>query len=320
MTNAIAPNSRNRIRPIWLLLALLLSALNVSSAPRKKQVPGPEELIQRAAENEVAALKQPLPCSYFQRLEWNWGTETRRVFQTSEGAASRVVEFNDEPLGPDQLAKQIGALQKLLADRDTRKHALEEDQAETRRRIHMMEAFPQAFLFQPDGDALGGLLKFTFSPKPGFSPPSRESQVYRGMTGSVWVSPGSQRLARIEGVLTKDVSFGWGIFGKLDKGGRYEIEQKQTSPGVWHITRLELDVKGRVFLGGFRLQRDERDTEFRRTPPKLTFQTAVEFLLQSPSGPAKGAFPMESKKNQEERDPRNKTAQPPLLKAQPKIL
>jgi hypothetical protein len=297
--NAIAPNSRNRIRPIWLMLALLLSATILSSAPNKKQVPAPEELIRRAAENEVAALKQPLPCSYFQRLQWSWGTETRRVFQAFDAAASRIVEFNDEPLGPDQLAKQIGALQKLAADRDARKHALEEDQAETRRRIHMMEAFPQAFIFQPEGDAPGGLLKFTFTPKPGFSPPSRESQVYRGMTGAVWVSPGSQRLVRIQGVLTKDVSFGWGIFGKLDKGGRYEIEQKQTSPGVWRITRLELDVKGRVFLGGFHLQRDERDAEFRRTPPKLTFRTAIEFLLQSPSGPAKGSFPIESKKEEE---------------------
>lgn len=294
-------NSRTRTGPMWAILVLLLSVISASSAPKKKQAAaGSEELIQRAAQNEVAALKQPLPCSYFQRLTWNWGTETRRVFQTSEGAASRIVEFNDEPLGPDELAKQIGGLQKLLADRDARKHALQEDQAETRRRIRMMEAFPQAFVFQADGESLGGLLKFTFTPKPGFSPPSRESQVYRGMTGSVWVSPSSERLARIEGVLTKDVSFGWGIFGKLNKGGRYEIEQKQTNHGAWHITRLNLDVKGRVFLGGFRLQRDERDAEFRRTPAKLNFQTAVEMLLQSPASPAKGAFPVESKKGSED--------------------
>lgn len=276
---------------LWIL-GLVLASIGAGSAANKKQAPtDAEALIQRAAENEVHALKNPLPCSYFQRLQWSWGTETRRVIQTDEAAPSRIVEFNDEPLGPDQLGKQIGSLQKLLADRDARKHQLEEDRAETRRRVRMMEAFPQAFVFNPAGEAPGGLLKFTFSPKPGFSPPNRESQVYRGMTGTVWVSPKAERLARIEGVLTKDVSFGWGIFGKLDKGGRYEVEQKQTSPGVWHITRLNLNVRGRVFLGGFRLQRDERNADFRRTPPKMTLQTAVELLLQSVTGPAKGTFP-----------------------------
>jgi hypothetical protein len=276
---------------VILILCFFLAAANQAGGAKKKQAPtDAEAMIQRAAENEVAALKDPLPCSYFQRLQWNWGTETRRVIQTRDAAPSRVVEFNEEPLGPDQLAKQIGSLQKLLADRDARKHQLQEDQAETRRRIRMMEAFPQAFVFEASGEA-GGLLKFTFTPKPGFSPPTRESQVYRGMTGTVWVSLKAERLVRIEGVLTKDVSFGWGIFGKLDKGGRYEIEQKQTSRGVWHITRLNLDVKGRVFLGGFRLQRDEQNADFRRTPPNMTFQTAVELLLQSPDGPARGTFP-----------------------------
>lgn len=276
---------------LWIL-GLLLASIGASSPAKKKQAPSDAEaLIQRAAENEVEDLKNPAPCSYFQRLQWSWGTETRRVMQTRDAAPSRIVAFNDEPLGPDQLAKQIGSLQKLLANRDARKHELEEDQAESRRRIRMMEAFPRAFVFEPAGEAPGGLLKFTFTPKPGFSPPSRESQVYRGMTGTVWVSPNAERLARIEGVLTRDVSFGWGIFGKLDKGGRYEIEQKQTSRGVWHITRLNLDVKGRVFLGGFRLQRDEQDAEFRRIPANMSFQTAVELLLQSPDGAAKGAFP-----------------------------
>jgi hypothetical protein len=277
---------------VWIL-GLVLVSVSAGSPGNKKQGPSDAEaLIQRAAENEIKALKNPAPCSYFQRLQWSWGTETRRVIQTRDAAPSRIVEFNDETLAPDQLSKQIGSLQKLLADRDARKHQIEEDQEETRRRIHMMEAFAQAFIFEPAGEAPGGLLKFTFSPKPGFSAPSRESQVYRGMTGTVWVAPKAERLARIEGVLTKDVSFGWGIFGKLDKGGRYEIEQKQTGPGVWHLTRLNLDVKGRVFLGGFRLQRDERDAEFRSTPVNITFQTAVELLLQSPAGPAKGAFPM----------------------------
>ena len=35
------------------------------------------------------------------------------------------------------------------------------------------------------------------------------------------------RIAKIDGTLYKDVSFGWGIFGRLDKGGRFVVEQAQ---------------------------------------------------------------------------------------------
>ncbi|MGH9567464.1 MAG: hypothetical protein ACRD4I_15890, partial [Candidatus Angelobacter sp.] len=234
-----------------LIIALLSSCFVLAEPTRKqkKEVADPATLIQRAAGKEVAALEEPVPYSYFETIQWSWGTETRRVIETREGRADRIVEFNDEPLGPDQLGKQIGRLQRLLIDRDARKHDLEEEHSEVQRRIGMMKAFPQAFLFQPDGKDTGGLLKFIFVPNPKFSPPNRESQVYRGMSGTVWVDPAAERLTRIEGRLTKDVSFGWGIFGKLYKGGQYEIRQEKVAPEIWRIAQLNLNLKGRVFLG-----------------------------------------------------------------------
>jgi hypothetical protein len=104
--------------------------------------------------------------------------------------------------------------------------------------------------------------------------------MYRGMEGTVWVEPKHERIVRIEGRLVKDVSFGWGILGKLNKGGIYEIGQTQVSPGIWRITTLNIDVKGRAFLlNSFRLFRQESNSQFRPTSPSTTYRDAVEALL-----------------------------------------
>jgi len=154
-----------------------------------------------------------------------------------------------------------------------------------------MQAFPQALLFEPAGEGPPGTLKFSFRPNPEFSPQDRETQVYRAMRGTVWVHAEQERIVKIEGVLTKDVSFGWGILGKLHKGGKYAIAQEQISAGVWRIVRLDLDLKGRVFLGGFRLLRKEHNDQFERTPEETTYREAVEVLLRSPAGPVKARNP-----------------------------
>lgn len=276
------------LRCLALLMSWILLTGAKGSLGKKNYAAGdPELLVQRAAAHEVEALESPLEYQYFERLTWNWGAETRAVIETREGRADRIVEFDDMPLAPDQQEKQEHRLQKLLIDRNAKKEELNEQRSEARRRVRMMKAFPQAFLFEPAGEGAAGILEFHFRPNPKFSPHDRETSVYRGMQGTVWVDPQEERLIGVKGVLAKDVSFGWGIFGKLYKGGTYEIEQTQVSPGVWRITELDLDLRGRIFLGGLRLLRKERNMDFAPTPDGTTYFEAVQMLLKSPDGPAR---------------------------------
>ena len=104
--------------------------------------------------------------------------------------------------------------------------------------------------------------------------------MYRGMEGSVWIEPVQERIVRIEGRLVKDVSFGWGIVGRLNKGGIYEIAQTQLSPGKWRITLLDIDLKGKMFLiNSFRFQRKETNSRFHPVSSDMTFQEAVKNCL-----------------------------------------
>jgi hypothetical protein len=266
-----------------LLLITLLACATAAAQPAPTPATTEQlELIEHATENELQALEHPAPFRYQERLEWSWGTETRSVIETSEGRADRIVQFSDGPLSSEQQAKQERRLKKLLSDHDAVKNELQDQKAETQRRIRMVRAFPRAFFFDFVGRE-NGLLLFEFRPNPEFSPKDRETQMYRGMEGKVWVEPVHERIVQVQGKLVKDVSFGWGIVGRLNKGGIYEISQTQLSPGIWRITTLNVDVKGRMFfLNSFRFMRRESNSHFRAVSASLTYPAAVQALLTGP--------------------------------------
>ncbi|SRR5579871_3098720 len=292
----------------WALVALFFFAILISSATAAEKTKGTASadqlaLITRATERELRALEHPMPFQFQERLEWNWGAETRSVIETPQGRADRIMLLRDEPLTPEQQEKQTHRLEKLLSDRDAVKSELQDQNAEIQRRIKMVQAFPRAFFFDFVGREKG-LLHFGFYPNPEFSPKDRETQMYRGMEGTLWIDPAQECIVQFEGKLVKDVSFGWGILGRLSKGGIFEIAQTQLSPGTWRITSLNVDVKGRIFLlDSFRYVRRETDTRLRPTPESMTYQAAVKALLAEPSvsdrdKPAGPPAPSPSRKHQ----------------------
>jgi hypothetical protein len=279
---AVFRQHKHRIITTLLLFTSLFASTAFAETTRGTASAEQLELIAHATEIELQALETPTPYEFQERLEWNWGTETRSVIETPEGRADRIVLFRDEPLTPEQQEKQQHRLEKLLSDRDAIKGEIQDQKAETQRRIKMVQAFPLAFYFDFAGREKG-LLHFAFRPNPEFSPQDRESQMYRGMEGSLWIDQAQERIVQIQGKLVKDVSFGWGILGRLSKGGIYEITQTQLTPGKWRITSLNVDMKGRILLlDSFRFIRRETDTRLRPTPASMTYQAAVTALLATP--------------------------------------
>jgi len=270
-----------------ILFATLLSSTTPAQTTKGTATSDHLELISRATENELHALEHPVPFQFQQRLEWNWGTETRSVIETGEGRADRIVLFRDEPLSPEQQNKQQHRLEKLLSDRDAVKNELQDQKAETQRRIRMVQAFPMAFFFDFIGQE-NGLLRFNFHPNPEFSPKDRETQMYRGMEGTMLVEPEQERIVQVSGKLVKDVSFGWGVFGRLSKGGIYEIKQSELSPGTWRIATLNVEVKGRIFfLDSFHFLRNESNSRYRTVQSAMTYRAAVKALLTASPLPEK---------------------------------
>jgi len=265
------------------ILALVLLSLLLHEAVAQK--PDYNALLRRCSQHEKEALEHPQAFQFLQRVEMDWGSETRAVIETTQGTVYRIIAFHDQPLAPDQQKKQQQRLTRLLNDEKALRDEVADQREETMRRRLMVATLPDAFIFQFAGVEPDGRLKFTFTPDPKFSPKDRETQVYKGMRGAMWIDPTYERISAVQGELFKDVSFGWGILGRLHKGGQFEVVQTQIVPGVWRITTLNLDFKGRAFLfSGLRILRKETSKKFAATSSGMTARAALTQLL-SQTGP-----------------------------------
>jgi hypothetical protein len=156
--------------------------------------------------------------------------------------------------------------------------------------LRILKALPDAFCYEFAGtessqDGLGKegdqLVRLNFRPNPSYSPPSSVEQALTGMQGYILIDPKVKRLARIDGTLFKEVSFGWGIFGRLDKGGTFRVQQADAGDGHWAITQMNLKLTGKILmLKSLNLASDEVFDDFQRMPDNLPFARAVS-LLQS---------------------------------------
>jgi hypothetical protein len=270
--------------------ALVLVVVVILLRQAGAQQPDYAALLRRCSQHEKEAMEHPHQFQFFEREQLEWGSETRAVIETKEGRVDRIVALNDRPLSPDQEKKQQQRIARLLNDPEALRDEVASQRRETRRRELMVATVPDAFLVEFSSVEPDGRLKFTFSPDPKFSPRSREAQLFKGTRGLLWIDPKQERIAAVQAELFKDVNFGWGIVGRLSKGGRFEVVQSQVSPGVWRITTLSVDFKGRAFFfKPLRFLSRENSTGFIPTKPDMSLRSALAQLLsQSASARATG--------------------------------
>jgi len=103
--------------------------------------------------------------------------------------------------------------------------------------------------------------------------------VLTGMQGYILIDTNRHRIAKIDGTLSQEVRFGWGVLGHLDRGGHFLVEQAEVIKGDWEITRMSLSFTGKVLLfKSLNFKSDEVFTNFRSVPSNLNFVQGVELL------------------------------------------
>ena len=100
-----------------------------------------------------------------------------------------------------------------------------------------------------------------------------------GMEGHLLIDQNAYRIARIEGRLVREVAFGWGILGHLDRGGHFLVEQGDVGDVAWEIYRMNLSFTGRILLlKHIDIRSNEVSSNFLRVPDDLSFAQGVELL------------------------------------------
>ena len=240
------------------------------------------ELLERALATELRAARDAShPMRYRLRKSSPRLTSTKEIFETKDGAVARLVSINDKPLSQADEQKEQARLDALLADPSRQRHRKQTEDQDTARALKVLRALPSAFLYQFAGTGAGPtgkVAKFTFKPNPNFIPPDLETQVLTEMTGEVWVDFAQERVTRLEGHLQQDVDFGWGILGRLNKGGWIVIEQADVSGRQWRIVRFQMVMSGRVLFKTKSFDTVEEETQFASLPAGLGYQQAIQML------------------------------------------
>jgi hypothetical protein len=273
--------------PVWIVL-LAASTLARQPAPTASR-PDPAEIVREAVKNEIKSSSDPNLRFMFRETKTTpKGSETKLYVETKEATAGLVVARDGKPLTPEQRRVEEGRVARFLGDPEELKKKRKQEREDAARTMRIVRAIPDAFQFEyageePSDPRVGKpgdlLVKLKFRPNPGYQPPSRVEQVLAGMKGVIYIDDARHRIARIDGTLFKDVAFGWGILGHLDKGGHFLVEQQEIGGGRWEISRISLDFTGRILLfKGLSIKSTQVFSDYRQVPSDLTFAQALELL------------------------------------------
>jgi hypothetical protein len=270
------------------LAAWLAIATGVMLYGQEAPSESPTELMRQTVGNEIRSNNGEAKFMFKDHKETPHGSQTKLIAETTDGTAGLLVAVNGKPLTPGQREAEEARLDGLLRNPAELKKKQRAEREDAERTTKIMKALPDAFLYQRDGTEISSegvgnpgdeLVRLTFRPNPKYDPPSRTELVLTGMRGYILIDANRHRIAKIDGTLFKEVSFGWGILGHLDKGGRFVVQQGAISDGDWEITRMDLSFTGReLFFKKLAIKSKESFSGFRPAPPNLTFAQAVELL------------------------------------------
>ncbi len=289
MHNPVMANSiLRRVFPVTLWI-LLTSASFGGQPPSISSYHDPQELVRKAVQNEVKAATDDGAHFLFRSIKTTpKGSTTRLYVETKEATAGLVTAYNDRPLTAEQRHEEEARVERFIKDPEELQKKREQERANAERTMRIVRALPDAFLFEFAGTEQGAegmgrvgapLVKLKFQPNPRYQPPSRVEEVLTGMQGYVLVDAASYRLARIDGTLFKQVGFGWGILGHLDRGGRFIVQQQEVGDNFWEISNMTLNFTGKILLvKSLSVVSTEVFSGFKRVPPDLTFAQGVELL------------------------------------------
>lgn len=225
------------------------------------------------------------------------------IIETPQGDVALLLGVNGVPLSAAGRQAERTRLNTLDANPDLQQHRLKREQADAARVDELLKLLPDAFVYhydstvacdvttQPsvmvpgtvartrDAEAQKQCYHMTFTPNPDFDPPNIEAKILKGMAGEIWIEASDERLYRLNAHLVEDVDFGWGIVGRLDKGGTVFLEQTDIGDQEWELTRMKLNLTGKALMvKPLSYRMTEELGRFAPVPPGTDYHAAIRML------------------------------------------
>jgi hypothetical protein len=256
--------------------ALLLCAVPILRAQNPAE--SPHDLVKDVVYNELQERRQISLWQYREEKRVASQTTTQQEVETRSGIVHRVLARQGQPLDLGAQKKETDRLNNLLRNSGEQARMKQEAQSEEQRLQRLMSAMPEAFLYTYDGMTEGNL-RLKFQPNPAYNPQTYEARLYHALAGEIWIQPRVKRLVKIDAHILTEVDFGYGLLGRVEKGGSFQIVRQQVAENRWKTSVLDVHISGRIVL--FKaISKDQRDvrTDFQPVSDDLTVPGAVALL------------------------------------------
>ena len=304
-----------RVQSVAVMLALgasILSARLLVAAQNNTAQVSPIDLVREAVNNEVASNTSSGRHFMFKDARKTAHlNQVKLVVETRDATAGLLIANDGRPLSPEERKQEEARLANYVQNPQELSKKRKQEKEDADHTMRILKALPDAFLYEPEGSEPGTaavghpgdeLVRLKFRPNPNYDPPTRTEQVLTGMQGYLLIDATEKRLAEINATLFKEVGFGWGILGHLDRGGRFLVEQADVGGRNWEITHMELSFTGKIlWVKKLSIQSSDTFSDFQPVPSDLTFAQGVELLKkQASQTDASGKVKPNPKKNGDE--------------------
>ena len=272
------PSKPLRFLPGACSCVLLLAASALGQSLPSSGDASAKDLVRTVIANELRSQTNESHWMYRVEREEQGKKTEKQVIQTAQGPIDRLMSVDAHPLTASQEQEETNRIQHLINDSAEQRKNEQARKREAEQCKEVFKMIPEAFIFHYAGTE-NNLLKLAYQPNPDFQSESRAAKVFHNLQGEMWVEPTQRRLVRMSGQLVADVKFAGGLLGYLQKGGHFDVQQKELTHGEWEITSLVVDMQGKALLfKSISVQQKERRTNFQTVPGTLTYAEAADML------------------------------------------
>jgi len=215
---------------------------------------------------------------------------TSRVFPAGTGIAHIALGPDATPANAaaykSEMEKLLDSLTWAAAGGKAQREAYEKVTKKQKERADLIDQTRNAFIFTYLGEETRGsytLQKYRMEPNPSYRPPTRSALLFSKVTGTVWLDEASGQMARIEGEVTDDISFG--IFlGKVYKGSRFMQDRYEFAPGIWLPSYSQYDFDARKLFSQISVHQKTYASGYRRVGPPSEAIAIVRAELEKLGG------------------------------------
>jgi hypothetical protein len=178
----------------------------------------------------------------------------------------RLVAIDGKPLSPTQAEEEQQKLDEAVARRRAeseadRKKRVEKEQRDMIRNHALLDQVPLAMDFSYVGEQeMDGhdVYVIRATPKPGYRPLSKETEVLKGMQGQLWIDKETLNWVKVEAQVMRPV---WivGFVARVEPGTRFELEMMPISGSFWLPKHYAMQARARILLLFSRESQDDQN-------------------------------------------------------------